>query len=150
MRKAEGGSGGSGDGFCMIDPVVLGGVINDLAAMEAAIIAETRGLKAEFELVGLSAGPVNDLVNISHWLRGELPMLRRRHAAAVLLQSQGMQWYPGTRMLAMPEDPDAATQQAADLAANGYATDSVARRPAATASPTPYEPSNGSGTTSVP
>jgi hypothetical protein len=115
MRKDERGSGGD-DGFCMIDPVILGGVINDLATMEAAITAEMKGLKAEFEKVGVSTGPINDLVNVSHWLHDELPMLRRRHAAALMLESQGMTFYSGTRMLAMPEDPDAATQQAAALA----------------------------------
>jgi hypothetical protein len=95
---------------------VLGGVINDLATMEAAITAEMKGLKAEFEKVGVSAGPVNDLMNVSHWLHGELPMLRQRHEAAVLLASQGMEFSPGTKMLSMPQDPDVATKQAGDLA----------------------------------
>ncbi len=101
----------------MIDPVILGGVINDLATMETAITTELKGLKTEFEKVGVTAQPINDLVTVSHWLHGELPMLRRRHAAAVLLESQGMMFYPGTKMLAMPEDPTLATKQAGELAA---------------------------------
>jgi hypothetical protein len=114
-RKDEGGSGGS-NGFCMIDPVVLGGVINDLATMEAAITTEMKGLKTEFEKVGVPTGPIIDLTNVSHWLHDQLPMLRRRHEAAVLLESQGLQFSPGTKMLSMPEDPDVATKQAGDLA----------------------------------
>jgi hypothetical protein len=113
--KDEGGSRG-GDGFCMIDPVVLGGVITDLADMETAIITELNGLKAEFEKVGVSTHPITNLLNVSHWLHEQLPMLRRRHSAAVLLESQELQFTPGTHMLSMPEDPAAATQQAANLA----------------------------------
>ena len=118
VRKEERGSGGGGDGFCMIDPVILGGVINDLDTMAAAITTELKGLKAEFEKVGVTAQPINELVSLSHWLHGELPMLRRRHAAAVLLESQGMQFVPGTKMLSMPEDPTAATKRAGELAAS--------------------------------
>ncbi|MFI7068489.1 hypothetical protein ACIBL3_46400 [Kribbella sp. NPDC050124] len=107
----------SGDGFCMIDPVVLNGVINDLATMETAITTELKGLKAEFEKVDVSTQPITDLLNVASWLHGELPMLRRRHAAAVLLESQGLQFAPGTHMLSMPEDPTAAAKQAGELAA---------------------------------
>lgn len=115
-HKPEGGSGG-GDGLCMIDPLVLGGVISDLGTMEAAINAETRGLKAEFEKVGVSVAPVNDLVNLAQWLHGELPMLRRRHAAVVLMETQGMPFSPGTRMLSVPSDPTLAAQRAGEFAA---------------------------------
>jgi hypothetical protein len=116
--KEEGGRrGAQDDGFCMIDPVVLGGVINDLATMESAITTEMKGLKAEFEKVGVSAQPINDLMNVAHWLHDELPMLRRRHAAAVMLESQGLQFAPGTHMLSMPEDPTSAAKQAGELAA---------------------------------
>jgi hypothetical protein len=119
VRKDEGGSHGSlAEGFCMIDPTVLGGVINDLANLEAAIASETKGLKSDFEKVGVSAQPVTELINVAHWLHGELPMLRRRHAAAVLLGSQGMPFAPGTKMLSMPEDPAAATKRAGELAAS--------------------------------
>ncbi|MEU0089195.1 hypothetical protein [Kribbella sp. NPDC006257] len=116
-RKDEGGHGSGGDGFCMIDPVVLGGVINDLATMETAIGTELKGLRTEFEKVGVSTQPLTDLTNVAHWLHGELPMLRRRHAAALLLESQGMWFQPGTHMLVMPEDPELATKQAGELAA---------------------------------
>jgi hypothetical protein len=115
MRKDERGSGG--DGLCMIDPVVLGGVINDLATMEAAIAAETKGLKAEFEKVGISAGPVNELTKVATWLHGELPMLRRRHSAAVLLAAQRMELPPGVTMQSVPEDPAEAFKLAGELAA---------------------------------
>jgi hypothetical protein len=117
VRKAEGGSSGSPDGLCMIDPVVLRGVINDLATMEAAITAETTGLKAEFDRIGVPATAVNDLTKVATWLHDELPMLRRRHAAAVLLESQRMEFCPGTKMLSMPEDPAAAAKQAGELVA---------------------------------
>ena len=117
-RRDEGGRSGNGDGLCMIDPVVLGGVIKDLATMETAITTELKGLKAEFDKVGVSAQPINDLMNVAHWLHAELPMLRRRHAAAVLLANQGMPLAaPGLKMLSMPEDPAAATKQAGELAA---------------------------------
>ncbi|TCC37478.1 hypothetical protein E0H75_40795 [Kribbella capetownensis] len=116
-RKDEGGRHSSlADGFCMIDPVVLGGVINDLATMEAAIGTELKGLKAEFDKVGVSTHPITNLTNVGLWLHDQLPMLRRRHAAAVLLESQGMQVSAGTTMLSMPEDPTTATKQAVDLA----------------------------------
>jgi hypothetical protein len=116
--KPEGGSSSAPvDGLCMIDPVVLGGVINDLATMEAAIAAETKGLKAELDKVGVPADRVNDLAKIASWLHGELPMLRRRHAAAVLLAAQRMELPPGINMLPMPEDPTLAAQQAGELAA---------------------------------
>jgi hypothetical protein len=102
----------------MIDPVVLGGVINDLATMETAIGTELKGLRTEFEKVGVSTQPITDLTNVANWLHGELPMLRRRHTAAVLLESQGLQFSPGTKMLSIPEDPAVATKQAGDLAVN--------------------------------
>ncbi|WP_405062856.1 hypothetical protein OG474_14795 [Kribbella sp. NBC_01505] len=115
--KDEGGShGAQADGFCMIDPVVLGGVISDLATMESAIGAELKGLKGEFEKVGVSTQPITDLTGVASWLHGELPMLRRRHAAAVLLASQRMQPVAGTHMLSMSEDPAVATKDAGNLA----------------------------------
>ncbi|MFB6721206.1 hypothetical protein ACFCV3_13635 [Kribbella sp. NPDC056345] len=115
--KDEGGHGAQADGLCMIDPVVLGGVINDLATMESAIGAELKGLKAEFAKVGVSTQPLTDLTNVANWLHNELPMLRRRHAAAVLLASQGMPSVPGTPMLSMTEDPTGATKRAGELLA---------------------------------
>lgn len=77
----------------------VGDLDDDLATMESAITTELKGLKAEFEKVGISAQPVNTLINVSQWLHEQLPMLRRRHSAAVLLQSQGLQFTPGTHML---------------------------------------------------
>lgn len=115
MRKPEDGSGG--DGLCMIDPVVLSGVVNDLAAMEAAIAAETKSLKGEFAKVGAPSAALNELAKVGAWLHGELPMLRRRQAAAALLASQRMQCVPGTNLISMSEDPAFASQQAGDLAA---------------------------------
>jgi hypothetical protein len=116
--KPERGSGGTlADGLCMIDPVVLRGVINDLATIEAAITAETKGLKAEFDRIGVPATAVNDLTKVAAWLHGELPMLRRRHAAAVLLASQRMEPVPGTKMVSMQEDPALAAKQTGELTA---------------------------------
>lgn len=115
--KDEGGHGAQADGLCMIDPVILGGVISDLSTMESAIGAELKGLKAEFAKVGVSTQPLTDLTNVANWLHGELPMLRRRHAAAVLLASQGMPFSPGSRMLSLPEDPATASTGAGNMAA---------------------------------
>lgn len=115
MRKSEGGS--DGDGLCMIDPVVLSGVVGDLAAMEAAIAAETKRLKGEFAKVGVPSAALSELAKVGAWLHGELPMLRRRQAAAALLASQRMQCVPGTNLISMSEDPVFASQQAGELAA---------------------------------
>jgi hypothetical protein len=99
LKDEDGSHGSLADGYCMIYPVVLKGVIDDLATIETAITTELRGLKTEFEKVGVSTHPITNLVNVATWLQGELPMLRRRHAAAVLLESQGLQFSPGTQML---------------------------------------------------
>lgn len=115
--KAEGGRSGNGDGFCGINPVTLDGVIKDLAAVEAAITAEVPRFKAEFDKVGVPTGPVTDLAGVARWLHEQLPMLRRRQAAAALLASQGLSFTPNTSLLSIPEDSDAAIEQAADLAA---------------------------------
>ncbi|GAB3954946.1 hypothetical protein GCM10029976_098320 [Kribbella albertanoniae] len=115
MARKE--DGGQADGLCMIDHVILGGVISDLVTMESAIGTELKGLKAEFAKVGVSVQPLTDLTNVANWLHGELPMLRRRHAAAVLLASQGMPFSPGSRLISLPEDPATASTDAGNLAA---------------------------------
>ncbi|WP_432887933.1 hypothetical protein ACQPYH_06330 [Kribbella sp. CA-245084] len=94
----------------------MSGVIKDLAAIEAAITAEVPRLKTEFDKVGVPTGPITDLGGIARWLHEQLPMLRRRQAAAALLASQGLTFTPNTSLLSIPEDSDAATKQAADLA----------------------------------
>ncbi|MDX3006261.1 hypothetical protein PWY87_31585 [Kribbella solani] len=114
--KAEGGRSGAGDGFCGINPTVLGEVIKDLTALEAAIGAELPRLKAEFDKVGVSTSSITNLGATARWLHEQLPMLRRRQAAAAMLASQGLSFTPNTSLLCVPEDPTAASKQAADLA----------------------------------
>ncbi|GAA1559687.1 hypothetical protein GCM10009804_15650 [Kribbella hippodromi] len=115
--KPESGRSGNGDGFCGIDPAVLGGVIKDLTAIEAAITTEAPRLKAEFDKVGVPASPITDLNGIARWLHEQLPMLRRRHSAAALLASQGLSFTPNTSLLSIPEDSGDAAKQAGNLAA---------------------------------
>lgn len=100
----------------MINPVVLAGVIKDLATLESAITSETKALKSEFDKIGVQATAVNDLRRVGAWLHGQLPMLRRRQAAAALLESQGPVLPPGVDMQSLPEDAGAAFVLAGELA----------------------------------
>ncbi|NUT39282.1 MAG: hypothetical protein HOV86_04780 [Thermoactinospora sp.] len=86
----------SGGEFAGIDPVQLKGMIGDLDDVTSLINEKMSNLDRDFGRAGLGTKHITTLKSVSDWIRGELPMLRRRQSMTEQIsKEQGVHGFNG-------------------------------------------------------
>ncbi|WP_328326717.1 MULTISPECIES: alpha/beta hydrolase [unclassified Streptomyces] len=102
--------GGRGDAFCGINPEALQGTIASLKADADRLHGSASRFKSRFDGLGIDAQPLTKLVHIATWASDQLPMLRRRHHLAVLIDHGGNPFshYPNHPEMVMVDEVEVA------------------------------------------
>ncbi|MFJ3692617.1 alpha/beta hydrolase [Streptomyces sp. NPDC090052] len=100
--------GGRGDTFCGINPEALQGTINSLKRDAGRLRGSATGFKTRFDQLGIDTLPLTKLLHVASWADDQLPMLRRRHHLAVLIDkgADPVLHYPNCPDMIMVDDAD--------------------------------------------
>ncbi|MEV8566816.1 alpha/beta hydrolase [Streptomyces sp. NPDC051322] len=100
--------GGRGDTFCGINPEALQGTITSLKRDSSRLRTSASRFKGRFDQLGIDAQPLTKLLHIASWADDQLPMLRRRHHLALLIDKDAdpVLHYPNHPDMIMVDDTD--------------------------------------------